>query len=139
LKLSSIEIRNYRSIFCETGEPSLNLELGDGVNAIAGPNNTGKSNIFRALALALDPGGNQHFAYEAEDLRADRLFTRFVKGKEDERLNGKSRRPKPEGGWHFDLVPAAKGAFVGFLESEAGPADSKRWVQLYERIRATGT
>ena len=81
-------------------------------------------------------GGNQHFAYEAEDLWADRLFTRFVKGKEDERLHGKTRRPKPEGGWHFDLVPAAKGAFVGFLETEARPADSKRWVQLYERIRA---
>src|SRR5262245_47434424 len=31
------------------------MELADGVNVIAGPNNTGKSNIFRALALALDP------------------------------------------------------------------------------------
>jgi hypothetical protein len=43
-------------------------------------------------------GSNKEFPYEAEDLWADRPFTSFVKRKEDERLAGKTKRPKPEGG-----------------------------------------
>lgn len=31
------------------------LRLGDGLNTLVGPNNCGKSNVFRALAVALDP------------------------------------------------------------------------------------
>ena len=55
MKLEKIEIKNYRSLFhdYEAGE-SFVLDLADGMNSIAGPNNSGKSNIFRALALALD-------------------------------------------------------------------------------------
>lgn len=56
MKLLSLEIRNYRSLFISLdAQHGFSLELGDGMNTIAGPNNTGKSNVFRALALALDP------------------------------------------------------------------------------------
>jgi putative ATP-dependent endonuclease of OLD family len=56
MKLERIEIKNYRSLFHDyDARSSFTLDLGDGVNAIAGPNNVGKSNVFRALALALDP------------------------------------------------------------------------------------
>lgn len=56
VKLVSIDVRNYRSLFFDyDAQRGFSLELGDGMNAIAGPNNSGKSNLFRALALALDP------------------------------------------------------------------------------------
>lgn len=55
MKLERIEIKNYRSISSGAAKDSLVLDLGDGMNAITGPNNAGKSNVFRALALALDP------------------------------------------------------------------------------------
>jgi putative ATP-dependent endonuclease of the OLD family len=54
VKLTSIGIKNYRSLYETDGEGPLWLELSDGVNTIVGPNNTGKSNILRALAFALD-------------------------------------------------------------------------------------
>lgn len=56
MKLTHIEIKNYRSLFHDYDKnQSFEFDLGDGVNSIVGPNNVGKSNIFRALALALDP------------------------------------------------------------------------------------
>ena len=53
LKLEKIEVKKYRSLF--DGNSPVKLDLGEGVNSITGPNNVGKSNVFRALALALDP------------------------------------------------------------------------------------
>ncbi len=56
MKLTKVEIRNYRSIFEESSTSrGLGLELADGINVLVGRNNCGKSNLFRALALALDP------------------------------------------------------------------------------------
>jgi putative ATP-dependent endonuclease of OLD family len=80
--------------------------------------------------------GNATIAYEAEDLWADRLLARFVKGREDERLKAKRQRPNPEGGWQYDLVPASKGSFVEFLSSHAKASDAILWVELFEKIRA---
>lgn len=57
MKLEEVSIKGYRSIFGGGDaywEP-LVLRLGEGMNAIVGPNNAGKSNILRAIALALDP------------------------------------------------------------------------------------
>lgn len=55
MKLTKVEVRNFRSLFSGDGD-SLVFELGDGMNALIGPNNCGKSNVLRAIALALDPG-----------------------------------------------------------------------------------
>ena len=56
MKLVTLEIQNYRSLFGDAeGKNQLCLDLADGMNTIVGPNNCGKSNIFRALAVALDP------------------------------------------------------------------------------------
>lgn len=56
MKLDRIEVKNYRSLYHDyESEQSFALDLGDGMNAIAGPNNVGKSNVLRALSLALDP------------------------------------------------------------------------------------
>ncbi|MCC5953685.1 MAG: AAA family ATPase [Acidimicrobiia bacterium] len=55
MKLKTIEVKNYRSLFADADGQHLKLDLGDGLNAIVGPNNCGKSNVFRALAIALDP------------------------------------------------------------------------------------
>jgi energy-coupling factor transporter ATP-binding protein EcfA2 len=50
VKLSHVRIRALRSV---TGE--VDFTVGEGVNYIVGPNNSGKSNLLRALELALDP------------------------------------------------------------------------------------
>ena len=55
MKLVHLEVKNYRSLFADDEGRNFELRPGDGVNAIVGPNNAGKSNIFRALAIALDP------------------------------------------------------------------------------------
>ena len=55
MKLTHIQIKNYRSIFVGGSSGDFELELGDGMNVLVGPNNCGKSNVLRALALALDP------------------------------------------------------------------------------------
>ena len=54
MKLSKIEVKNYRSLFTNSDDVFC-LDLAEGMNAVAGPNNTGKSNLLRAVALALDP------------------------------------------------------------------------------------
>jgi len=56
VKLISIEVKNYRSLFADSSEHhDFGLDLADGMNALIGPNNCGKSNLLRAIALALDP------------------------------------------------------------------------------------
>jgi len=55
VKLTAIEVKNYRSLFADSTEAAFTLRLADGMNALIGPNNCGKSNLLRAVALALDP------------------------------------------------------------------------------------
>lgn len=50
LKLTRVAVQNYRS-FPEKSE----LVLAEGMNALVGPNNCGKSNFLRAVGMALDP------------------------------------------------------------------------------------
>lgn len=57
IRLNSVEIKNFRSIFGEgeatqKGGGAISLDLGAGINAIIGPNNAGKSNVLRAIAVA---------------------------------------------------------------------------------------
>lgn len=47
VKLAKVEVKAYRSI---AGD-GLTLHLGTGMNALVGPNNVGKSNVMRAVAL----------------------------------------------------------------------------------------
>lgn len=54
MKLTRLEIINYRSIWSGDERAPLILEFGDGLNTLIGPNNCGKSNVLRAIRLALD-------------------------------------------------------------------------------------
>lgn len=47
IKLAKVDVKAYRSIASE----GLAFELGSGMNALVGPNNVGKSNVMRAIAL----------------------------------------------------------------------------------------
>jgi predicted ATP-dependent endonuclease of OLD family len=70
MHLKSIEIRNFRSLYDE-GDGAFKLDLADGFNVIVGRNNCGKSNILRAVALAMDP----EFPFDkACDLPAQKLW-----------------------------------------------------------------
>jgi ABC-type cobalamin/Fe3+-siderophores transport system ATPase subunit len=63
VRLASVDIRDYRSIFADDAGQSLHLDLADGANTLVGRNNCGKSNVLRAISLALDP----HHEVRAED------------------------------------------------------------------------
>jgi putative ATP-dependent endonuclease of OLD family len=54
MKLTHVEVKNFRSLFADPSDAVFAVSLADGMNAFVGPNNTGKSNLLRAIALALD-------------------------------------------------------------------------------------
>lgn len=54
MRLTKILIRNFRSFWSSGDEFSAQIDLGTGVNYITGGNNAGKSNILRAVSMALD-------------------------------------------------------------------------------------
>src|SRR4051812_38687368 len=60
MRLARIEVRDFRSIFLDDSGQSLALDLGHGMNTLVGLNNCGKSNVLRAVSLALDP----HHAFQ---------------------------------------------------------------------------
>ncbi|CQR49021.1 AAA family ATPase [Haloferax massiliensis] len=66
MRLSRIRIKNYRSIFDEGDEEYALMELSPSGNYIVGPNNVGKSNIIRALQLALRPEGRRDYSPELD-------------------------------------------------------------------------
>jgi putative ATP-dependent endonuclease of the OLD family len=55
VRLTFVDIRDYRSIFVDDAGTSLRLDLAEGANTLVGQNNCGKSNVLRAISLALDP------------------------------------------------------------------------------------
>ncbi len=61
MKLTSLSVRNFRSYTNGQGEPPHKLILGGGLNVLVGPNNCGKSNLLRAVALALQDSGGSAF------------------------------------------------------------------------------
>jgi putative ATP-dependent endonuclease of OLD family len=67
MKLSSLSIRNFRSYTNGNGEQPHKLNLGPGLNILVGPNNCGKSNLLRAVALALQDAGGADFS-PADDI-----------------------------------------------------------------------
>lgn len=65
MKLSRVQVRNFRTLFDPTGQNrnAVDLLLSDGMNTLVGPNNCGKSNLVMAIALALD--ASLEFDYQA--------------------------------------------------------------------------
>ena len=62
MRLEHVEIRDYRSIFVDDGGQPFRLDLAEGANTLVGQNNCGKSNVLRAVSIALDP--NHEFSIE---------------------------------------------------------------------------
>ena len=62
MKLTSLSVRNFRSYTNAQGEPPHKVSLGNGLNVLVGPNNCGKSNLLRAVALALQDSGGADFS-----------------------------------------------------------------------------
>ena len=58
MKLTTVEVRNFRSIRSSTNKDSLRLALSHGPNVIVGPNNSGKTNLFAAIEMGLTRGAN---------------------------------------------------------------------------------
>lgn len=53
MKIYKIAVRNFRSYVSDNEGPSIEIDVGDGLNLFVGTNNCGKSNLLRAVALAL--------------------------------------------------------------------------------------
>lgn len=66
MKLVKLEVKNFRS-FQDPGD----VAMADGMNVFVGPNNSGKSNLVRAIRMALDP--DYRFSASA-DVPGQRLF-----------------------------------------------------------------
>ncbi len=71
MKLTKVEIRNYRSLYGDELEEDVSFDVAEGMNTLIGPNNCGKSNVLRALSLALDP--DTPFSRD-HDMPAQRMF-----------------------------------------------------------------
>ena len=61
MKLTNVSVRNFRSFVVSQGQSTPNLPVGDGLNLLVGPNNCGKSNLLRAVSLALEDVGGERF------------------------------------------------------------------------------
>ena len=61
MKLLSVSVKNFRSYVVGQNDRVPTLTVGDGLNLLVGPNNCGKSNLLRAIALALDTGAAGSF------------------------------------------------------------------------------
>lgn len=72
MRLEFIEIRDYRSIFVDDGGQTFRLDLAEGANTLVGQNNCGKSNVLRAVSMALDP--NHEFSI-GDDVPGPRPFS----------------------------------------------------------------
>lgn len=71
MKLTRIEIKNFRSLYGDEPGEDVSFAVAEGMNTLIGPNNCGKSNVLRALSLALDP--DTAFVRE-RDMPAQRMF-----------------------------------------------------------------
>ena len=72
MRLELVEIRDFRSIFVDDAGQPFRLELASGANTLVGLNNCGKSNVLRAISLAMDPN---HPFREEEDQPGPRPFS----------------------------------------------------------------
>jgi hypothetical protein len=61
MKLTNVSVKNFRSYVVGQNERVPTVPIGDGLNLLVGPNNCGKSNLLRAVALALHGKGADAF------------------------------------------------------------------------------
>ena len=72
MRLELVEIRDFRSIFVDDAGQPFRLDLASGANTLVGLNNCGKSNVLRAISLAMDP---HHPFRQSEDQPGPRPFS----------------------------------------------------------------
>lgn len=67
MKITRVEVKNYRSVFSEDdGSGGVVFDVAPGMNAFIGPNNCGKSNLMRAVGLALAAADEVRFDRERD-------------------------------------------------------------------------
>lgn len=73
--ISNIEIENYRNF------ESVSMQLKEGINLLIGQNNSGKSNLIRALALIFDPSSRKQLTLDDiyNNISLDKLKTHSPK------------------------------------------------------------
>jgi ABC-type nitrate/sulfonate/bicarbonate transport system ATPase subunit len=108
MKLKYLSVRNFRSYTNVTGEPPHKLALGNALNLLVGPNNCGKSNLLRAVALALQDTGGSEFSPD-HDIPS-RLAWAY---------------PSITLGWHSDAKTSVEKTLLSLLEDYERSAGAK--------------
>jgi putative ATP-dependent endonuclease of the OLD family len=72
MRLTKVTLRNFRSFWSEGNEQSVEIDLTGGVNYLVGSNNVGKSNLLRAVHLALVPRARFNPAIDRPEGRSSR-------------------------------------------------------------------
>jgi predicted ATPase len=109
MKLTSLSVRNFRSYSNSQGESPHKLTLGNGLNVLVGPNNCGKSNLLRAVALALQESGGSDFT-PAHDVPCQLSWA----------------YPAITLGWHSDGRTSVEKTLLNLLEEYEQSAGAKK-------------
>ena len=94
VKLDKVKVKGFRSVATDDG---LTLPLGSGMNAFVGPNNVGKSNVMRAIALAFGEDideGRKAKKMLVEDFRFQNRTEVDFKGRSRDSTSAERRGPR---------------------------------------------
>ncbi|MGK2954704.1 MAG: ATP-dependent nuclease [Solirubrobacterales bacterium] len=116
MRLEHVEIRDYRSIFVDDGGQPFRLDLAEGANTLVGQNNCGKSNVLRAVSIALDP--NHEFSIE-DDVPGPRPFSYPIIT-----LGFRGERSRPAEAAVLDAAEAYERSLVGRVGETAASTGS---------------
>lgn len=107
--ISEIEIndfRNFESVVDDKGNvKGCKIEFTDGVNVIIGHNNSGKSNLLKALNLVLNFGSNKRL--EIDDFNKNTTIERLIKQPPKVKISVTFTESEKEKEFSDDLVTAS--------------------------------
>lgn len=118
MRLTKITLWNFRSYWSDDETcPSAEVSLAAGVNYLVGPNNVGKSNLLRAVGLALDPKAQPDSALDLPIGRKSKLGIdlHFQVGSEPSRAVSSLVRTVADYEEKFNLPVEARTAAKGSL------------------------
>jgi len=141
MRLTKVTIWNYRSFWSDDTEgnkeevPSATLDLTPGANYLVGANNVGKSNLLRAIALALDPNARYEPTMEAEDIFNNQVLEGFFAQPGHSAFLDEKKARGSTGVYHYGLRKQGKPVFSKWLDQYGTAATFEPWRPVLEYLR----
>ncbi|MDD4110768.1 MAG: AAA family ATPase [Clostridia bacterium] len=105
-EIEIIDFRNFQSTKIENGEvKGCNIKFVDGVNVIIGHNNSGKSNLIKALDLVLNFGGSKKL--EIDDFNKNKTIAQLINEPPKVKISVTFSESENEEEFSDDLVTAS--------------------------------